>query len=698
MKTRWMAIALLFVLVSCNGGGGGGSPSGTPATPVPLRMFQNGDRWTYAVSGSVNLPGSGVSFSGTTDRWIDTGSSTKKIIHNEVTLNAAGTTTQTGADTYFDQDADGNVTFFGDANSVNGRVRLDTSATGFLRLKSPIRLGDQVDSGTITFDDGSTLSSSFQVIGTETITVPAGTFDTYKVDATEVHTNPTQTLTLTQAGSYWIDPKVGIIQYKGTETKRNASNTVLYTMYLQDDPNTTSSVENYGFQLTRWTPAGAIPVAAPRGVSAAPSGGGITLEWDPVPNATGYKVYRPANSGDPLSSSISGTIPASSTPSFTDPSPNSGTTYYYRVTAVGPAGEGPPSVEVSAQISSSSPRTDWSTQKSNTTVPLTAVVAKPDLIDSTATHIFAAGGGCNILDFLVLCGGVLLHSADGGTTWTQESVDPMTMLSGLSFSDADHGWVVGENGVIQATTNGGTTWLPQSSGTTQNLTGVYFLPAGEYGWAIGFGGTVILTTDNGAHWQPQISGTQNLLSAVMFTDNKHGWAAGSGASNGTDCQGTGTINCATILYTDTGGTSWTLKNSGTTTANYHALSFPTDDQHGWIMGAGGAVLYTADGGTSDWVPQTTTTTSLHGAFFTDNLNGWGVGWGSIIHTSTGGGGTSPASTDWKVQYGPDPNLDFRGKTLLLAVTAVPPVSPDPSTPVYAVGWSGTILHSDNGQN
>jgi photosystem II stability/assembly factor-like uncharacterized protein len=688
MKKNWIGIGLLLLLASCNGTGGGDSSTGTTTPPMALRIFQNGDRWTYAVSGSVILPGSGVSFSGSMDRWIDTGSSSEKIIHNEVNLNAAGSTTQTGTDTIFDQDADGNVTFFGDTDSVTGKVR-NAPTAGYLRLKSPLRVGDQVDVGPISFDDGSTLSSSYQVAGFESITVPAGKFDAFRIDATEIHTNPTQTLTLTQTGSYWIDPQVGIVQYKGTETKRNASNVILYTMYLQDDPNTTSFVENYGFQLTHSTPAGAIPVSAPRGVSAVSSSSPneITLQWDDVPNATGYNVYRPKNSGDaPSGPNFLGPV---SSPSFTDTSPTPGSTYYYRVTAVGPAGEGPASVEVSAQISSTSPRTDWSTQKSNTTVPLTAVVAKPDVNIPTITHLFAAGGGCNILDFFVLCGGVLLHSMDGGTTWTHQSVDPMTMLSGLSFSDADHGWAVGENGVIQATSDGGATWVPQVSGTTQNLTGVYFLPSGVYGWAVGFAGTVLLTSNDGATWTAPNKPTSNLLSAVMFTDNQKGWAAGSGASDGIDCQGTTgmTTNCATILQTIDGGLTWALRNRGTSAANYHALSFPQDPTTGWVMGAGGAVLFTNDSGATWPPPQDTNTTSLHGAFFTDNQNGWGVGWGSVIHTASGGG-------TWSIQYGPDPNHNFLGKTLLLAVTAV---SGNP-TPVYAVGLNGTILHSDNGQN
>jgi photosystem II stability/assembly factor-like uncharacterized protein len=619
------------------------------------------------------------------ERWVDTGAPSGKIIHTETRFSQAGVVTPTGSDTFFDQNADGSLTFFGDVNSVNGRIRR-TFPAGYLRLKSPIQIGDRIDLGDVVFDDGSRLSSSFEVAAEETITVPAGTFKTFRVDAVETHTNPTNTLTLTQDGSYWIDPEVGVIQYKGIETKTRTSDaTPLYILYLKDVPNSLGSVQHHGFQLTQWTPAGSLPVAAPRGVTATPSGSQITLDWDPVSNATSYQIYRPLNSGGLASSQNTiGTIPASPTPSFTDTPPNPGETYYYLVKAVGPSGAGPASVEVSAQTLSPPLHPDWSTQKSNTTMPLTAVVAKTE---TSTTHVYASGGGCNILDFLVLCGGVLLHSTDDGATWEHQTVDPMTMLSGLSFADVQHGLAVGENGVIQATSDGGATWFPQVSGSNQNLTGVYFYSDAQHGWAVGFRGTVLRTVDGGANWTSPFSGTTNTLNAVMFTDPDHGWAAGSGASPGTNCQGIdgNGENCATILQTSNGGQSWIKKNSGTTgSLNYHALSFPEVHTEGWIMGAGGTALHTTDAGGSDWVPQTTGTTSLHGAFFIDNQNGWAVSWGSVVHTGDG--------ETWGIQYGPAPYDGFSGKTLLLAVTA------DPGNPasVFAVGWNGTILHSTNG--
>ena len=77
-------------------------------------------------------------------------------------------------------------------------------------------------------------------------------------------------------------------------------------------------------------------------------------------------------------------------------------------------------------------------------------------------------------------------------------------LSGVAFSDANHGWAVGAGGTIIATTDGGATWNPQTSNVTADLSGVAFSDA-DHGWAVGAGGTIIATSDGGATWNPQTS-------------------------------------------------------------------------------------------------------------------------------------------------------------------------------------------------
>jgi hypothetical protein len=60
----------------------------------------------------------------------------------------------------------------------------------------------------------------------------------------------------------------------------------------------------------------------------------------------------------------------------------------------------------------------------------------------------------------------------------------------VAFTDANNGWAVGYPGTILHTTNGGASWSPQSSGTTNYLYGVAFTDANN-GWAVGRYGTIL---------------------------------------------------------------------------------------------------------------------------------------------------------------------------------------------------------------
>ncbi|MEQ1792670.1 MAG: P-loop NTPase fold protein, partial [Nitrospira sp.] len=62
------------------------------------------------------------------------------------------------------------------------------------------------------------------------------------------------------------------------------------------------------------------------------------------------------------------------------------------------------------------------------------------------------------------------------------------------------GWGAGDNGTLLHTTDGGATWSPQASGTQANLTSLHVLPDGKQGWVAGDNGTLLHTTDGGATW------------------------------------------------------------------------------------------------------------------------------------------------------------------------------------------------------
>jgi hypothetical protein len=117
------------------------------------------------------------------------------------------------------------------------------------------------------------------------------------------------------------------------------------------------------------------------------------------------------------------------------------------------------------------------------------------------------------------------HSKDGGMTWDAHASPEMAGLRGIWFSDALHGWVVGENGAIFHSQDGGHTWVSQRSGTDAQLNAVRFVGT-EFGWAVGNQGTILTTLDGGANWHRQESPLAVSLNALYFRDRWTGWIAG----------------------------------------------------------------------------------------------------------------------------------------------------------------------------
>jgi photosystem II stability/assembly factor-like uncharacterized protein len=109
----------------------------------------------------------------------------------------------------------------------------------------------------------------------------------------------------------------------------------------------------------------------------------------------------------------------------------------------------------------------------------------------------------NTGDKLVAVGdhGHILISRDQGATWTQTVVPTRALLTGVSFPDPQHGWVVGHDGVILATSDGGRIWHRQDDGLSLDtvLLDVLFLDA-AHGFAVGAYGKFLETVDGGKHW------------------------------------------------------------------------------------------------------------------------------------------------------------------------------------------------------
>ena len=161
-----------------------------------------------------------------------------------------------------------------------------------------------------------------------------------------------------------------------------------------------------------------------------------------------------------------------------------------------------------------------------------------------------------------------MRTEDGGATWTRVAIpiEPGVgvHLRDVCFADAQHGWVVGENGTILATVDGGTTWTRQSEGvpvptprrpqvvhkqygldTLPDIEGpppglqlmsVRFLDASR-GWTVGFfpseGRSVVLrTVDGGATWAEEARVPGEELRALFLDPDGRAWTVGERVRDG----------------------------------------------------------------------------------------------------------------------------------------------------------------------
>jgi len=117
-------------------------------------------------------------------------------------------------------------------------------------------------------------------------------------------------------------------------------------------------------------------------------------------------------------------------------------------------------------------------------------------------------------------------------------------------------------------------------------------------FAVGVNGTMVKSVDSGQNWSLVAHGltTKNLYT-IDFSSNLVGYAAGVGL---------------TLLKTTDGGTTWTDIRSNLPTAlleytasslDFYDINF-TDDNNGYAVGFNGVVIKTTDGGAT-WTNYST---------------------------------------------------------------------------------------------
>lgn len=142
-------------------------------------------------------------------------------------------------------------------------------------------------------------------------------------------------------------------------------------------------------------------------------------------------------------------------------------------------------------------------------------------------------------------GSALLATSDGGETW--KTVVPNSELLNFTFADNLEGWSIDDRGIVH-TVDGGITWSLQRPDDDTNLRLLFFLNNRE-GWVMG-ADALLHTADGGKTWT-RVNDEDLPFNpeGVLFTDRLHGWAA----------EGFGDAN---LFRTSDGGKTWTAVSPG----------------------------------------------------------------------------------------------------------------------------------------
>src|SRR4051794_5488382 len=162
--------------------------------------------------------------------------------------------------------------------------------------------------------------------------------------------------------------------------------------------------------------------------------------------------------------------------------------------------------------------------------------------------------------------GHVLHTADGGATWTQQLSAGGAYLRCIGFAGDQVGWVgsLAENRRLFHTTDGGATWSDVANlpaGAPLAICGLSVVSEDVvYGSGSNFPdkpAALIKTVDGGATWTAIDLGAQaTMLIDVHFSDADHGWVVGGHAGPDVPHPEREDVT-PVVLATQDGGQIWT---------------------------------------------------------------------------------------------------------------------------------------------
>ncbi|QDT67242.1 Ycf48-like protein precursor [Planctomycetes bacterium MalM25] len=324
--------------------------------------------------------------------------------------------------------------------------------------------------------------------------------------------------------------------------------------------------------------------------------------------------------------------------------------------------------------------------------------------------------------------GAILRTTDGGDRWRRLESPTHDRLDGVCFLNANRGWAVGgavrpytheSRGVVLGTTDGGRTWETLSSGQLPRLRCVHFFDAAR-GVAAGDGTAqhpsgIFTTDDGGRHWRPLPGGEPRQWLAGDFTQDRLGELAGAVAGlrgesarvagrkvkpslNAGDLRGGYAVamrdaargwlvgDGGLVRVTEDGGQAWSDPPADPPEAlndSYDWRAAAVRGDRVWIAGSPGALVLASEDGGATWsTANTGVTTPITAMTFIDDRVGWAVGEMGIVLTTRNGGRT------WRTQRG-----GGRRAALAVLVATIDQLPTELLASVSAAEGHRTVVHA-----
>ena len=273
--------------------------------------------------------------------------------------------------------------------------------------------------------------------------------------------------------------------------------------------------------------------------------------------------------------------------------------------------------------------------------------------------------------WIVGANGAIFSTLDGGKMWAHRDHFTSDDLVQIYFTDAENGWLLCQRSIymggnypvsyLRRTTDGGQTWeqVEFERAGRERVTHILFSKGGS-ARAFGEGGIFYTLQPDKKTWKKSNSAVHFVLLNGAFSDDRTGAIVGSGG---------------TIIFTEDGGQTWDRATMlGDQQTRFNAVYFADSKAGAWAVGSRGKIFH-SKGGARLWRQQPSVVTAdLNDVTFTSPLDGWAVGESGIILRTRDGG------LSWTDEKSPVDHSLQR----IISINAR----------LWAVGFGGTVLVYD----